>query len=373
MRVVVDARTAIPHFPGIGRYVSNLLESMARLEEDLSLHIIKPPPSRGSFVLPDLPATLVPDSAFSFRQQLVLPRIVRNIKPSLYHSPYYMMPYRMPVPVVLTCYDLIPMIYRQYFSVFQRTAFVIAHRFALRTASHIIAISEATKSDLVRYFSVEPERVTAIPLAADTAFSPVKGKDIAIMRNKYGIPDRYVLYVGINKPHKNLLMLLKAWGILMCNGQTEGHSLVIAGYWDPRYPDAKRYVINNGLDKTVHIIGDVQEHDLPSLYSGATAFIYPSLYEGFGLPLLEAMACGTPVMCGNVSSLPEVTGEAAAYFDPVNAGEIADTMGEVLASRKNREVLQEKGFARARLFLWEQTALRTVQVYKKVAEQGQSE
>jgi alpha-1,3-rhamnosyl/mannosyltransferase len=299
-------------------------------------------------------------------QQYVIPKLVQMADGSVYHSTYYLMPYRVSVPIVFTCYDLIPIVYPEYFSPFQRAVYRIAHLIATRVSSRIIAISESTKSDLIRAFAVDEQKIVAIPLAADTRFTPQTASAIAEIRARYGLPHQYCLYVGTNKPHKNLLGLLRAWKLLCDRRALEGYSLVIAGPWDARYPEARAFTSTSGLDQSVTFVGEVAEDHLPALYSGSALFIQPSFYEGFGLPVIEAMACGASVACSNTSSLPEVVGDAAYLFNPTDLESMATTIGEVISNSRNRYALKERGLRQAARFSWAQTASRTVQVYHKV-------
>ncbi|HID89588.1 MAG TPA: glycosyltransferase family 1 protein, partial [Anaerolineae bacterium] len=189
-------------------------------------------------------------------------------------------------------------------------------------------------------------------------------------RRKYGLPERYILYLGSNKPHKNLVRLVEAWALVTKRGtrDTEHGSrttLVIAGAWDPRYPESRERAESLGLGN-IRWLGPVPESDLPALYTGATVFVFPSLYEGFGLPVLEAMACGAPVICSNVSSLPEVAGDAAVTFTPTDPGAIADALDRVLNDAGLCADLRDRGLRRARLFSWDQSARRTLALYREV-------
>jgi alpha-1,3-rhamnosyl/mannosyltransferase len=366
MQVIIDARTATSHFPGIGRYVSNLLKAMAVLQDDMSLHIIRSPSPVGYSVASGLKETTTSASVFSLRQQWAIPKLIDELKGSLYHSTYYLMPYRVNVPIVFTCYDLIPIVYPQYFSPLQRTIYRVAHHIAARVSSCIIAISESTKSDLTRYFSIDERKISTIPLAANITFNPQPMGTIEVARSRYDLPHRYCLYVGTNKPHKNLLGLLNAWKLLHDKKALEGHSLVIAGQWDPRYPEAKEFTLTSSLNKVVIFTGEINEEHLPALYSGATVFVQPSLYEGFGLPIIEAMACGTVVACSDTSSLPEVAGNAAILFNPKDPKSIAAKLGALIADSNKIDSLREKSIHQASRFSWQQTAQKTIDIYRKV-------
>ncbi len=391
---VLDARAATPHFPGIGRYVTNLARAMTPLlGADERLTVIVDPAH--PFTLPPSPAvqTVPLDvSLFSLAQQWAVPYLLRSLhrapvtslQPprfnlqfpvssfqssalSLYHSPYIAMPYRPGTPTLLTVYDLIPLRYPEHSTARARLLIRWMTRLALRTARHVIAISDFTRRDFMAEFRLPPERITAIPLAADPAFAPQPSEEAAAVRRKYDLPERFVLYLGSNKPHKNLAQLVEAW--LMANGrwQMAGGGLVIAGAWDERYPEARNLAgIQHPASSIQRLVwlGAVPETDLPALYSAATVFVFPSLYEGFGLPVLEAMACGTPVICSNTSSLPEAAGDAAVLVAPTDRGALADALCHVLSDDHLRAKLRERGLAQAQRFSWQVTAQKTLQCYR---------
>lgn len=365
VRIIIDARTATPHFPGIGRYTHNLLTALADFGKQLSLYVIRSPSTFGYPLTVPYDSATTAVSVFSLRQQWVIPQLIRTAVGSLYHSTYYLMPYMVPIPLVFTCYDLIPLIYPGYFTIFTRTIYSIAHRIASAVSAHVITISESTKSDLVKYFSADAQKITAIPLAADSIFKPQAQTAVEAVRSRFGIPKKYCLYVGTNKPHKNLTRLLEAWKLLNHSRDSQGHFLVIVGRWDERYPEARDYALQSGLSDSVRFVGEVPDDQLPAIYSGATVFVHPSLYEGFGLPIVEAMACGTPVVCSNTSSLPEVAGQAAMFFDPQDPRGMATVLGTVLADKNMLDSMKQKSLVQAARFSWKETARKTIEVYRR--------
>ena len=365
--IVLDARTATDHFPGIGRYVVNLASALPRVAPDLDLVLLRDPSSSSQrLALPDRPALDCAVSPFAFSQQWRVRSILRRSVAAVYHSAYYLMPYVPGVPAIVTCYDLIPLIYPQYFTAIQRLIFHAAHWLALRTARVTLAISAATKRDLVRFFHIDPGRIVVTPLAADDHFKPPSRAAIDRARETYALPDRYVLYFGSNKPHKNLVRLIEAFARSNLQSPTSNLQLVIAGHWDQRYPQAKESTEKLNLKDRVRFIGTVKDDNLPALYGGAEVFVFPSEYEGFGLPMLEAMACGTPVVCGNRSSLPEVAGDAALLCNPQDVASIAQALERVLSDRLLRETLCAQGRARAAQFSWENTATQTAAIYRSL-------
>lgn len=366
---ILDARTATEHFPGIGRYVANLARAMGPLlgpEERLTF--LRDPSRHSPWDLSALARERVrvvdvPLSPFSPRQQWVIPRILRRLGADLYHSPYYLMPYRPGVPTVLTVYDVIPLKFPAQSTFQARMLFRWAMRMVLRAARLVLAISEATARDLAHHFPVAPERITVTPLAADPIFSPRPPAEVEVLCRQYGLPESFVLYVGSNKPHKNLIRLVEAWAQMTDYGIRS--TLVIAGVWDPRYPEPRRLAERLGL-QNIRWLGPVPESDLPALYSAATLFVFPSLYEGFGLPVLEAMACGAPVVCSNTSSLPEVAGDAALLVDPTDVKALAVAIADLLRDEARQEEMREKGLQQAARFSWEWTASMTLDVYRNV-------
>jgi glycosyltransferase involved in cell wall biosynthesis len=368
MPIVLDARTATDHFPGISRYVVNLARALKSIAPELDLTLLRDPAATSQrLALPDLPTVECAVSPFSIKQQWIVPRQLRGLNTALYHSPYYLMPYRPGVPTILTAHDLIPQVYPRYYTPAQRLVFRWAHGLALRTARITLAVSAATRTDLIQRLGARADRVVVIPEAADPRFAPQPAAAIQAVRDKYHLPDRYLLYFGSNKPHKNLVRLVTAFSNLQSFGfaqdrlPTSNFHLVIAGAWDNRYPVARQLAAHNDR---VRFLGPVVEAELPALYSGALAFVFVSEYEGFGLPPLEAMACGTPVIASNTSSLPEVIGDAGRLVDPHDVNAITAALEQVLSNANLRADLKQRSLARAAQFTWERTAAQTLAVYR---------
>lgn len=367
---VLDIRTATAHFPGIGRYAVNLARAMGPLlKQEENLILLRDPTQPSPWDLTQLAGERVkvvdaPCSPFSLRQQWAIPRILRRLRADLYHTPYYLMPYRPGVPTILTVNDVIPLLFPEHVSVRARWLFRWTMALALRSATHVIAISRTTQGDLQTAFRIVSERVTVIPDAPDPVFYPRSAAETESVRRKYNLPEKFVLYVGSNKPHKNLVRLMEAWSRLTSHGSR--FTLAIAGVWDPRYPDARLRAERLGL-RNVRWLGPVPEADLPALYTAATLFVFPSLYEGFGLPVLEAMACGVPVICSDTSSLPEVVGNAALLVDPADGQALASAIAGLLGDEARREAMKAKGLQQAAGFSWERTAAMTLGIYREVA------
>ena len=382
-RYILDARTATAHFPGIGRYVRNLAGALpSQLADNERLVILCNPSdptawNPSALASPQVEIVPAPVSSFSLRQQWTIPRLLRQLAQSpipnphspLFHSTYYLMPYRPGLPTLLTVYDLIALLHPQTVSLRARLFFRVATRLALAASDRIVTISASARDDLLAHFPVDPSQVTAIPLAADPRFRPQPADAIARVRAKYHLPDRYIFYLGINKPHKNLPRLIKAFTLLR-NAQypIPNIPLIIAGAWDDRYPESR--ALAAPLGDAVRFLGPVDDADLPALHSGVTLFVFPSLYEGFGLPVLEAMACGAPVVCGNRSSLPEVAGDAGLLVDPTDTDAITAAIRRVVEDDGLRRALGEKSLAQAGRFSWQRTAAETLAIYREMAATG---
>jgi glycosyltransferase involved in cell wall biosynthesis len=377
MRVVIDGRTIQDHFPGIGRYVYNLTDALAAGAADLEIVLIYDPTHPSSrfdlHALRHVHLAAAPMTPFSPRSQIAIPRLLREWQADLYHSTYYVMPYAAGCPTVVTLYDTIPFIYPEYLASRRaRWLFQRATRLAAQRADQVITISQAAAGDLLRYLPLKPADITVTPLAAEGRFQPHENRDaIGRWKQAAGLPPRYVLYLGINKPHKNLVRLVRAWHSICQQWETgwgERPTLVLAGREDPRYPEVRDAVREMKLEDAVHFAGDVADIDLPWLYAGATLFVFPSLYEGFGLPVLEAMACGAPVACSNRSSLPEIVGEAAATFEPEDEPDMAATILELLRDPTRQAACRQAGLARAAGFSWERTAQLTLDAYRQALQ-----
>lgn len=369
MRIAIDGRYIRDDFPGIGRYVYNLARALPAIAPDVEFLLLHDPESPNTrhhveaLQRPNL--TLVPTDIpiRSAAEQFRLPRLARRLSLDVFHAPYYITAYRMPCRQVVTIYDVISARYPEYLpSRVMRLIFEATTRLALRTADHILTLSEASRQDLVEMYHVDANRISVTPLAAGPQFQPSEGDAIDDIRRRLGLADHYVLYVGINKPHKNLSRLVEAWARVTQYGVR--NALVLAGHEDPRYPQARERAAALGLD-SVMFLGAVAEEDLPALYSGAELFVFPSLYEGFGLPVIEAMACGTAVACSNISSLPEVAGDAALLFDPHTPETIATAIRQALQDTDLRERVRRRGLKQAGHFSWERTARLTLDAYRQ--------
>jgi glycosyltransferase involved in cell wall biosynthesis len=278
------------------------------------------------------------------------------------HTPTLLVPPRGRQPLVVTVLDLSILLFPQHHGRWWRAVARLGLDRAVREADALIAISQHTANDLVRLTGVARERVHVIPLAADPRFAPVH--DLTVPA-RYGIGAPYLLYLGTLEPRKNLTALLHAFA-RSNGGDTK---LVLAGAKGWMFEEIFNTVTKLGIASRVVFPGFVEEADLPALLNGATAFVYPSEYEGFGLPVLEAMSCGAPVITTNVSSLPEVAGDAGLLVPPGDVEALYGALRRVLSEPTLREEMKHKGLERAAQFSWMRTAQETVDVYHHVVRQ----
>jgi len=370
MTVVLDARVATDHYPGIGRVAVRLAEALVRVRPEADLAVLHDPMSTSERL--GRPAgRLIPCTArpFSLASQWSVPALLRRSGARAYHNLFYGLPYRAGVPTIWTCYDLTPLAQPALFDPARRAAFWLAHRLAIASSQRITVSSEVTAHDLERFFQVPRERIALIPWGVDARFAPQADETMRSLRARLELPERYVLFLGINKPHKNLVRLIEAFAQVRARSPGDDLTLVVAGVWDPRYPEARELARRLELGASVRFLGPVPEADLPALYAAALAFAFPSEYEGFGLPLLEAMACGTPSMTSTTSSLPEVAGDAALLVPPTDVAAIAGALERLVTDAALRADLARRGRARALQFTWERTAERMWEEYDLLSRQ----
>ncbi|MGQ0603951.1 MAG: glycosyltransferase family 4 protein [Anaerolineales bacterium] len=358
---VLDCRTANAHYPGIGRYTFDLARALARITP-LTV-ILNPLQATPEFDFWDVSAkrVSVPHTPRSLAQQWVVPARLRPLRAALYHSPLYLRPYWLDIPSVVTAYDLIPLLAPQGYSAAQRLLYHAAHWLTFRTAARILTLTEASREEFGRRFHLPPTQIAVVAPGLPANFKPQSAEDVIAVRERYALPNDYLLYVGSNKPHKNLPALIEAYTRLPASAPP----LVIAGPEDARYPQ-HRWAANE-LGDRVRLLGRVPDEALPALYGGALVYVQPSQREGFGFPVLEAMGCGAAVVCADIPVLREVAQNAALYFDPAQSSSIAQTLTEVLENISLRTALRERGLLRARFFTWERAAIETVRVYERVA------
>jgi len=288
----------------------------------------------------------------------------------LFHATEHLLPPLRDVPTVLTVHDLVFRHLPDHHKPLNRWYLNLAMPLYCRRATHVVAVSEHTRRDLISAYSLPSSRITVIYEAPDVRFRPQPAEEIQRVRGRYALPEHFILSHGTLEPRKNYQRLVEAFSWLRREHRSggQGWRLVISGRKGWLYQPFFRRLEELGLGREVILLGRVPDEDLPALYSAAALFVFPSLYEGFGLPPLEAMACGTPVVCSRSSSLPEVGGEAVRYFSSQSAQEMGRGMEEVLRDEALQAEMRERGFEQARRFSWEWAAEETMGVYEAVIQ-----
>lgn len=304
-------------------------------------------------------------------EQVALRKACASNRADILHSPYFASPLFPNVPTVVTIHDVITLVLPEYGAALHTRVYNRLVSAAARKARAVLTVSEAAKRDIVRVLGIAPDRIHVTYNAPDPDLRPATdGASLEAMRDGFGITGEYVLYFGGFDARKNVGRVVRAYHAAR-ESFSGPHRLVLAGSMNlvghPLYPDPRPLVKELGLEEEVIVTGRVSETDKQLLFSGATAFVFPSLYEGFGIPVLEAMACGAPVITSNSSSLPEVAGEAALLVDPSSVDEIARAMVRLVNDPGLREELRGKGLRRVSDFSWQESAQRTLDVYRRVA------
>ena len=398
MRIGINAFYLGALTTGSGQYINHLIRQLARLEDESEYVLVKNTEYRmqntshlhSPFSILHSPSCILHPVSTPFDsisenlaklwfEQVSFPRACRRQGVELAHVPYFASPLFPTTPTVVTVHDLIPMLlpaYRGSILVRLYTRLVAA---AARRADMVLTDSQASKWDIVHLLDIPSERVRVIYLAADDIYQPILDDHRLIATcQKYGLPESYLLYLGGFDQRKNVPTLLKAFaqlakdsrGFLVVAGRLPeyGLDLAIQAKRSDFFPDPRPIVQELGIEERVIFTGWVPEEDKPALYSAARALVFPSLYEGFGLPPLEALACGTPVIASNRGSLPEIVGEGGLLLEPDDVEGLAGAMEKLLNDDKLWEDLRERGLAHAARFSWEKTAQETLAVYQEVGE-----
>lgn len=294
---------------------------------------------------------------------VLLPWQVYHVKVDILHMPANVIPMFLSCPTVVTILDTILLQTPQHFTFWHRNYSRIFVPLAAKYASMILTISEQSKRDIVRQLNVSPDKVSVTYPAASPGFRPVSERGIAKVKQRYSL-DSFILTVGTLEPRKNIIRLLQAFALLRDRGIS--CQLVHAGPRGWLFDDVLAEVKRLGLWQSVRFLDRVPLDDLVGLYNSASVFVYPSLYEGFGLPVLEAMSCGCPVITSNTSSLPEVIGDAGIMVDPRDVQQLANVMQRVLKDEALAHNMRQQGLERASLFSWQRCAQETLNVYRQV-------
>jgi len=367
MRIGIDARLTHYRQAGISQYILQLIEGLARCDSEDEFVILQSVKSRAPIL--DRPnfvrRSLLTPSHHRF-EQLTLPVEISAARFDVLHSPDFIPPFHRNCRSVITIHDLVFMLYPHFLTKDAARYYGQIDQ-AVRRTDAIIAVSQATKHDVMRLLGVPENKVTVIYEAASPVFRPIKMPDLRQrVRGRFGIPGEFILFVSTIEPRKNVSTLLRAFRQFLDVYRRE-IKLVLAGEKGWLFDEVFRLVAELKLEKEVIFLGRVSTEELLWLYNTAETLVAPSIYEGFGLTPLEAMACGTPVIVSNVSSFPEIVGDAGLFIDPGCADELMVAMQRILSDSELRASLIEKGLKRAALFSWDKAAQETLALYRSLA------
>jgi len=372
-RVALDAMVIRHPMSGVERSIRSLVQALGPVAPDMDFLVYYPrsaePPGRHDAPNVSFHRPLWPNLPRVMRilwQQTVLPVRIGFDRVDLLHAPAYTAPVFAGTPFVLTVYDVIALKFPRLCKRLNVWHYRVALPLSVRRAARIIVPSERTAADVRDMLGAPANKIRVIPLGVSDAFRPVQERErLAELKRRYGLTERYVLFVGNLEPKKNLLALLEAFAEGRRSGRIT-HRLVLAGAKSWNTKPLVRAIREHRLAEAVTVLRAVDDADMPLLYAGASVFVFPSIYEGFGLPPIEAMACGVPVIASSGGAVPEVVGDAALTVRECDPRHLRIAIEKVIANTFLRERLRQRGLARAKLFTWERTARATAEVYREV-------
>ena len=372
MIIGIDARMYGYAQTGIGNYIRHLLKYIFELDKENNYVIFLSPEEYDNFEVPNKRIKKVKISAkwYGWKEQLLFPFQLYKENLDLMHFTHFNSPVLYLKKSIVTIHDVTPYFFpgHKMKSLVRKIGFRMVFFSSVKKAAKVIAVSKNTKSDIVKHFKIKENKIEVIYEGVDEQFKTRDEIPLASFA-KRGITKPFIFYTGVWRNHKNLVGLVKAFGILR-NKYKLNYQLVLGGKEDPYYPEVREAWEKLGIGEDIIRTGFINQEDLPLFYSAAEIFVIPSFYEGFGLIGLEAMACGTPVVSSNKTSLPEVLGDAAIYFNPNNPEEMAEKMKLVLMDKKLYNEMREKGFRQIRKYSWEKMGEETMRIYKEILNIG---
>lgn len=372
MRIGFDGTPLLGQRSGVGNYTANLLAAILQENPDWEFLLYS---NREFDALEESLSDLYPVySPISTRRMLwmhfLLPGIIRKTQPRLCHFPNAMAPISLSKPFILTIHDASLFLHRHFHPMARLLSIRLTLPYLAHRASAIITVSNHARDDLIRIMNLKPEKVFVTHEAASEQFRPVTDNEtLEHLRHKYHLPESYILYVGTLESRKNLVRLVRAFSELHKKGFS--HQLVVVGATGWKASNIFREIEDLSLEDKIIMPGYIPKPDLPGILSMSELFVFPSLFEGFGLPPLEAMSCGTPVIASNRSSMPEICGDAAHYIDPEDEQSIIAGMAEILGDKEYHQEMRRRGLERARQFSWRKTARETSEIYRWVLNNDQ--
>ncbi|MGQ9608534.1 MAG: glycosyltransferase family 4 protein [bacterium] len=366
MRIAINARSLTSNKTGIGNYILNLIFALAEIDKKNDYVILYDPSQiKGNFKLPNQKNfELAPCQWENYWEQICLPTELEKRHIDILHSPAFTIPVIKVCKTVVTIHDIT---YKLFPENFDRYAIDYYNKWvpiSVQNSNMVITDSECTTRDVMEHYSIPKEKIETIHLACGKEFQKLPYVDLSFVRQRYGIKERYILYVGTLEYRKNIHRMLSAFKLLKQRNGIE-HQFLLVGKQRPSF-NINGIIEELDLEGSVVLTNYIPDYFLPILYNAADMFVYVSLYEGFGIPPLEAMSCGIPVISSNTSSLPEVVGDAALMVDPYDIEDIANAMYQLITDQDKWQELSRKGVERSRHFSWIKTASKTLSVYNKL-------
>jgi glycosyltransferase involved in cell wall biosynthesis len=369
MRIGIDI-SPLPSNPvGAGTYMIQLVRAISTLPSEHQFVIISQPKGRelvGEVSNPNVAWALTAERSPALRllwEQTGLPIMARRLKLDLLHSLHYTRPFFLPCKSVVTFHDMTFFLFPELHTHSKRLFFPWAIRMSARRADAVISVSESTRRDALQILNISPEKIFAIPSGIGPEFRPIVDQELLLeCRSKYNLPADFILFVGLIEPRKNLPMLLQSYAQLLKTQLDLPLVLVGRQGWD--FEKVSQMIKGLGIERCVLLTGYIPDQDLPLIYNLARVFVYPSSYEGFGFPPLEAMACGTPVITSAVSAMLETVADGGVLIPPQDEDALTKALIMVLQDQSKQEYLSNRGQLRAAEFTWERTARETVHVYE---------
>lgn len=374
MKVAIDVRTVLPNRSGVGNYVLHLIQNLRKVDPD-SIYFFLSLKKNLSFLGPLAPEQNPLQTVFShenhplgdFWEHFILPIRLMKKGIDVFHGPASLIPFRRDhYQVVVTIHDLVAFLFPETIPLKYGAYMRYLLRQAVKRANKIISVSHHTRQDLIEILKVPSEKIVVIHEAPSPIFRPYdRNKVRTLLKERYGIKKKYIYHLGNIEPRKNLIVLLQAF-TRVCQELGTEYQLVVSGQKGWLIRSLSHFLKNYPMRDQVLFTGYVPTEDLPLLMNGAEIFVFPSLYEGFGLPVLEAMSCGTPVISSNRSSIPEIVGSAGVLVDPTDVKELAHRIVYLLRNGEERRRLSLLGKDQAARFSWEEVARKTLNVYRSV-------
>lgn len=373
MKIAINTLSLNRTKAGMGNYIKNLVNVLSEIDKDNTYFVLVSERNKDffrirqkNFKIINLGKIVTMDLPRLFWEQISLPRFLKKNRIDVLHSPGFVMPIMSKAKNVLTMADMTFFTHPEAHTLAKRAYFWMFMPISIKKADKIISISENTKKDILDHVKVDKKKIRTVHLAADRSFKELnKDKCRKEIKERYDVGSPFILFIGMIEPRKNLERLITAFSELKKKENMQ-HKLVIVGKKGWKFDSIFKTIKKERLEQEIIFTGYVPDEDLAKFYNAADFFVYPSLYEGFGLPVLEAMACGCPVITSNVSSMPEVAGDAGLLINPESVKDIADAIKKVINDKELQKKMRKQGIKQSSRFSWKKTAEKTLRIYEEV-------